>query len=63
MASWDRLRGPRPIVEPSEILARAPSGARRLHGPKIVDGIHFQQRVEWSAPEATAESRIVTSAN
>src|SRR5216683_3896117 len=30
---------------------------------QIVDRIHFQQRVELSAPEATAESRIVTSAN
>src|SRR5467141_787903 len=30
---------------------------------QIGDGIHFQQRVESSAPEATAESRIVTSAN
>jgi hypothetical protein len=59
----DRLRGPGSIAEPSKIFGRAPHGRAASAWSQIVDGIHFQRRVEWSAPEATAESRIVTTAN
>src|SRR5258707_12376310 len=61
MASRDRLRGPGPIVEPSRILAARPRGARRLRDSTLSTGGIFNN--ERNGPEATAESRIVTSAN
>jgi len=44
-------------------FGRAPSGRAASTRFYVIDRWHFQQRAEWSAPEATAESRIVTSAN
>src|SRR5258708_8325932 len=61
MASRDRLRGAGHIVEPSRILAARPRGARRLRDSTLSTGGIFNN--ERNGPEATAESRIVTSAN
>jgi hypothetical protein len=44
-------------------FGRAPGGRAASSSSQIVDRLHFQQRVEWSAPEATAVSRIVIGAN